>query len=175
MLVKVSFYYLNMQQIMDILKNEIIPFKGMNYVQRYFRNYYPTEMENWEMYYQSKQIKLYYCIGSIKAIHFAYLYLFFKSNNDNDLMLHYDYAKMANLSFMNGNNILLFFMVMFFLNLLYFNFDNIIMKIANSILAHQDDSFFIEKRHRNIPICVYIRNLTLMTLNLFQVFILLIG
>ncbi|KAI2804018.1 hypothetical protein BLOT_008159 [Blomia tropicalis] len=62
-----------MQQIMDILKNEIIPFKGMNYVQRYFRNYYPTEMENWEMYYQSKQIKLYYCIGSIKAIHFAYL------------------------------------------------------------------------------------------------------
>ena len=160
---------------MDILKNEIIPFKGIKYIQSFIRNYYPTKMENWKMYYQSKQIKLYYCMASIKGVHFAYLYLFFKPNNDDDLMLHYDYAKMANLSFMNGNNILLFFMVMFYLNLLYFNFDNVIMKLANSIIVHQNDSFFIEKRHRNIPICDYIRYLSLLVLNLLQVFIIVLG
>ena len=63
---------------MDILWNEIIPFKRINYIQRYIRNYYPTEVENWKMYYQSKQIKLYYFIVLVKIIHFAYLFLIFK-------------------------------------------------------------------------------------------------
>ncbi|KAI2799942.1 hypothetical protein BLOT_012153 [Blomia tropicalis] len=53
------------QKTMDILWNEIIPFKRINYIQRYIRNYYPTEVENWKMYYQSKQIKLYYFIVNI--------------------------------------------------------------------------------------------------------------
>ena len=160
---------------MDILWNEIIPFKRINYIQRYIRNYYPTEVENWKMYYQSKQIKLYYFIVLVKIIHFAYLFLIFKPKNENDLMLHYDFATMGNVSFMNGNCIILAIMVIFFLNLLYFDFDNVIMKIANSILFCRDDSFFIEKQYRNIPICNYIRHLTVIIINIVQVFIIGIG
>ena len=155
--------------------NEIIPCKGMKYIQRYIRNYYPTEMENWEMYYQSKQIKLFYFIASLKITHLVYIYLFFKPKNENDLMLQYDYWTMENLSFMNGNFILLIIMVMHNLNLLYFKFDNIIMNLTNSILTRRDDSFFIEKRHKDIPICDYIRYLFLIVLNILQTFILIVG
>ena len=160
---------------MDILMNEIVPIKGIKYVEKYFRNYYPTEMENWEKYYQSKQIKLFYLITSLKIIHFAYLYLFFKPKNDNDLMFHYDYATMANLSFMNGNFILLIIMLMYCLNILYSHFDNIIMKLANSIVTRRDDSFFFEKQYRNIPICDYICYILLIVLNALQVFVFVIG
>ncbi|KAI2804019.1 hypothetical protein BLOT_008160 [Blomia tropicalis] len=48
----------NLQKIMDILMNEIVPIKGIKYVEKYFRNYYPTEMENWEIFTKNNSFDL---------------------------------------------------------------------------------------------------------------------
>ena len=141
---------------MDIIWNEMIPFKGIKYIQRYYRNYYPTEMEDWKICPQSKNIKLLYFFAFLKIVHLFYLFIFFKPKNYNDLMFHYDYATMMNMPFLNGNVILILLMVMYFLNLLYFNFDNIIMKTSNAFLMHGDNTFFIKKLYKGILIGDYI-------------------
>ena len=53
--------YFSHLKIMDIIWNEMIPFKGIKYIERYYR-YYPTEMEDWKICSQSKKIKLFYLI-----------------------------------------------------------------------------------------------------------------
>lgn len=160
---------------MEFIWNEIIPFKRINYFTELIKNYYPTKTENYKMYYQSKKIKLFYCVLSLKVFHLIYLSIFFKPITYDDLMIHYDFARMANIPFINGYSVSIILMFTYFLHLLYFNFNNRIMKLMNSIIILRNDSFFIEKHYNHIPICDYLHKMILTIMNFFQVFIIAIG
>ena len=159
---------------MDILFSDLYPIKGIRYLQEYWKNYYSFESENWKKYYQSKKIKFFMKLLWIKAGHFLYLFIFPPKTLDK-LMVHYDFANLSNLSFMNGFCILIVLMIIYFLHLLYFKFDNVVLKIGYYILFLGEDSFFIEKKYRSFPICEYIRFVSLSVLNLSQLFLATIG
>ena len=159
---------------MDILYNILIPIKKIEYIQEHFRNYFPSELENGEKYYQSKKIKFFINLLWFKSAHFLYLFIF-PPKTIHEQMFHYDFANLSNLSFMNGVCIFIIFMIIYFLRLLYFSFDNTILKIVYSITILRDDSFFIEKKYGSFPILDYIRYLTLFVLNFFQVFVVAVG
>ena len=160
---------------MELIWNEIIPFKGINYFKELIKNYYPTEKENYKMYYQSKKIKLFYCVLSLKIIHLIYLTIFFNPTTYDELLIHFDFVRIANIPYMNGFSVFLILMFTYYLHLLYFNFDNPVMKMMNSIIILQKNSFFIEKHYKNIPMCNYLHNVVFIIMNFCQVFIIAIG
>ena len=159
---------------MDILLGDLNPIKGIRYLQNYYRNYYPSVSENGIKYYQSKKIKFFINLLWLKSVHFLYLFIFPPKTMD-DKMIHYDFANLSNLSFMNGFCILIVLMTIFFLQLLYFNFDNIILKYAYQLIFLHDDSFFIEKKYRSFPVCEYIRYVALTVLYIYQFLLVAVG
>ncbi|KAI2797978.1 hypothetical protein BLOT_013889, partial [Blomia tropicalis] len=86
---------------MEFIWNEMIPFKGINHFKKLIKNYYPTKTENYKMYYQSKKVKLFYCVLSLKIIHLIYLIIFFNPTTYDELIIHYDFARIGNVPFMN--------------------------------------------------------------------------
>ncbi|KAI2804968.1 hypothetical protein BLOT_003957 [Blomia tropicalis] len=155
---------------MDILLSDLNPIKGIKYLQKYYRNYFPSVLENGKKYYQSKKIKFFMNLLWLKSVHFLYLFIFPPKTLD-DKMIHYDFANLSNLPFMNGFCIFIVSMINYFLHLLYFNFDNLVLKISYQLIFLQDDSFFIEKKYRSVPVCEYIRYVALSVLNFFQLFL----
>ena len=90
-------------------------------------------------------------------------------------MIHYDYINLAGIPYVNGVLFIVSAQIKFFLDLLYFKYDNILMHKLYSLIIKQDDSYFIEKRYLSILISDYFRYLTVILLNITQIFVIVVG
>ena len=160
---------------MDILWRELIPIKGISHYQRYFNNYYPLESEkNFQKFKQSEKVKRFYWFMALYSIHTFYLFIY-KPKTIDKQMIHYDYLSLANIPYANGAIFIVSAQIIYYMDSLYFKYDNILMFKCYSLIIKRDDSYFIEKRHLSILISDYFRYLAVILLNITQVFVIVVG
>ncbi len=159
---------------MGILLNQIIPYKNLSFLGNYLEL-----VKNKKFFYSKATVKRKFTILTLKLIitlcNFAYLYVF-PAKTTYQIAIHYDLVTIGNLpKEVNFIAIGIIALTIYFIKLLYFTDFWKINVVLYNILILEQSNFFICFTYKKRLVYKILKQFSYVIVNLFQVFIVVIG
>lgn len=159
---------------MGIILNQIIPYKNLNFVGNYLEL-----VKNKNFFYSKATVKRKFKMLILKLIitmsNFAYLYVF-PAKTTLKIAIHYDLVTIGNLPReVNFIAIAIIALTIYFIKLLYFTDFWKVNAVLYNILILEQSNFFICSIYKKRLVYKILQQFSYFIVNLFQVFIVVIG
>lgn len=161
---------------MDILLNELVPFKRLNYFIAYFRRLHRIQHEKDAK--TARHVSTLYLFLLIEVLHYLYVYLFSSGDlSPRAQFMHYALFHIISLlRVLYPLAISQFLLMLFFVYASYFRPQCEVLFIIHRVaILRRSTPWFLQSSHRGQPIWRYARRLLLLVCNLLQVFTVVAG